>query len=144
MSLSSFAPSRPVPVLHIHSVDDPRALYGGGLGPPFPGTNRRVMHAPVQQALDSWIRVAGCDPQPVVEETRRGRPASPESSHTAIRLVWHCGPTLEIAHWKLTVAGHSWPGGARDGLPENLIGPHTTIIDAAEEVWAFASRFTLN
>jgi polyhydroxybutyrate depolymerase len=46
MSLSSFAPSRPVPVLHIHSVDDPRALYGGGLGPPFPGTNSRVMHAP--------------------------------------------------------------------------------------------------
>ena len=34
MHLSRFAPARPVSVLHIHSVDDTRALYRGGLGPP--------------------------------------------------------------------------------------------------------------
>jgi polyhydroxybutyrate depolymerase len=38
MQAPSFPPARPVSVLHIHSVDDPRALYAGGLGPPFPGT----------------------------------------------------------------------------------------------------------
>ena len=40
------APIEPVPdmravgVLHIHSQDDPRALYAGGLGPPFPLSTR--------------------------------------------------------------------------------------------------------
>src|SRR5437879_3540084 len=29
-------PARPVSVMHFHSVDDPRALYNGGPGPPFP------------------------------------------------------------------------------------------------------------
>jgi polyhydroxybutyrate depolymerase len=143
MSLPSFAPARAVPVLDIHSIDDPRALYDGGLGPPFPGTRRRVMHAPVQHSLDSWLHVADCPPEPVIEETRRGRVGTAEASHTATKLVWHCANDVEIAHWKLTVAGHGWPGSARDGLPENLVGPHTTIIDAAEEAWAFASQFSL-
>ena len=44
MQLAAFAPARPVPVLHVHSVDDPRALYAGGLGPPFPFTRVRVEH----------------------------------------------------------------------------------------------------
>src|SRR6266481_5272559 len=35
MVLVDFHPTLPVPVMHFHSVDDPRALYNGGLGPPF-------------------------------------------------------------------------------------------------------------
>ncbi|HXF66530.1 MAG TPA: PHB depolymerase family esterase, partial [Burkholderiales bacterium] len=35
MALARFAPAVPVPVMHIHSVDDRRALYAGGLGPAF-------------------------------------------------------------------------------------------------------------
>ena len=38
MALYDPQPSRAGPVLHIHSVDDPRALCDGGEGPPFPGT----------------------------------------------------------------------------------------------------------
>lgn len=34
--VAPFHPVRPVSILHIHSVDDPRALYTGGLGPPVP------------------------------------------------------------------------------------------------------------
>ncbi len=51
MTLERIAPARPVPVLHIHSLDDPRALYGGGLGPPFPLTDVRVSHRPVVDGL---------------------------------------------------------------------------------------------
>ena len=40
-----------VPVLHIHSVDDPRALWDGGLGPPFPLTNNRVQHPRMADVL---------------------------------------------------------------------------------------------
>ena len=33
MMVETFIPKHPVPVMHIHSIDDPRAIYGGGLGP---------------------------------------------------------------------------------------------------------------
>jgi polyhydroxybutyrate depolymerase len=142
MSLDRFAPSRPVAVLHIHSVDDPRALYEGGTGPPFPGTDNRVQHAPVQVALDSWIRQNGCQAKPAAAEVRRGREGSAEATHTATRLVYTpCSTGAEVVHWKLTVAGHGWPGG-NSPAREQLSGPRTSVINAAEEIWAFVSRFT--
>ncbi|HEX4999175.1 MAG TPA: PHB depolymerase family esterase [Terriglobia bacterium] len=144
MSVDRFAPARPVAVLDIHSVDDPRALYDGGIGPPFPGTNHRETHQPVQKGLDQWIRTDGCNPTPTTTETRRGKPRAADASHTATKLVWAgCKGNVEIVHWKITGAGHMWPGGGRGGLAEALVGPATSVIDAAEEAWKFASRFHL-
>jgi polyhydroxybutyrate depolymerase len=144
MSVEKFSPSRPVPVMHIHSVDDPRALYEGGLGPPFPGTNNRETHQPVQKGLDLWIRTATCSLSPATAETRRGRAGSKDASHTAVKLVWpRCTGGAEIVHWKMTGAGHGWPGTSREGLAAALVGPPTSIVNAAEEAWKFASRFRL-
>jgi polyhydroxybutyrate depolymerase len=143
MSVDSFAPSRPVAVMHIHSVDDPRALYGGGLGPPFPGTNNRETHVAVEDALERWIRANGCEPVARAEETRTS-PAGNDAAHTATRLVWSpCKGGSEVVHWKLTGAGHGWPGGSGSGLSERIVGPATSVVDAAAEAWAFASRFRL-
>jgi polyhydroxybutyrate depolymerase len=144
MSVAAFSPSRPVPVLHIHSVDDPRALYEGGVGPPFPGTNNRETHQPVQKGLDQWIRVGGCAASPSTVEVRRGTPGTKDATHTATKLVWSgCKGNIEFVHWKLTGAGHGWPGHTRQGLAEGLVGPPTSIVDAAEEAWKFASKFHL-
>jgi polyhydroxybutyrate depolymerase len=144
MSVSSFSPSRPVPVMHIHSVDDPRALYEGGVGPPFPGTNNRETHQPVQKALDQWIRAANCAAVPTTAETLRERPGTREAQHTATKLVWSkCAGNAEIVHWKLTGTGHGWPGNRRGGVAQEITGPPTTIVDAAEEAWKFVSRFRL-
>lgn len=107
MSLTAFAPSRPVFVLHIHSVDDPRVLYDGGLGPPFPLTRHREFHQPVDEVLEDWRWADGCPIEPTSRERRQGR-----------------------------------PGGTGSGLPERVIGAATTIVDAAFEAWAFASRFS--
>jgi polyhydroxybutyrate depolymerase len=142
MSLDKFAPSRPVPILHIHSVDDPRALYNGGIGPPFPGTDNRVTHAPVTAALAQWIKFNGCRAEPTTAETRRGKAGTPEATHTATRLVYApCSSGANVEHWKLTVAGHGWPGGPSP-LREQLSGPRTSIISAAEEIWSFVSRYS--
>jgi len=35
MVVDSIRSPRPVPIMHIHSVDDPRALYAGRRGPSF-------------------------------------------------------------------------------------------------------------
>jgi poly(3-hydroxybutyrate) depolymerase len=101
-----------------------------------------VNHAAVQTALDHWIRKNGCNTKPVSAEVRRGRTGSPDATHTATRLVYApCSTGADVVHWKLTVAGHSWPGGNAP-LREQLSGPRTSVINAAEEIWAFVSRFT--
>jgi len=139
LTVARFAPARPVPVLHIHSVDDPRALYAGGLGPPFPGTNSRVTHEPVAAGLARWIAVDRCAAEPRVADTRRS--AAPGGEQTATLLVYEpCAAGAVVAHWRLTGAGHGWPG-SHSVLPERIMGPDTTVIDAAEEVWRFVARF---
>ncbi len=143
LDLMQFSPRRAVPVLQIHSVNDPRALYNGGLGPPFPGTNNQVFHQPVQAGLDRWVATNRCRTRPDTTEVRRGAAGTREADHTATHLVWRaCADGAVVAHWKLTGSGHAWPG---DSLPpgrERLAGPQTTIVRAAEEVWKFVSRFS--
>ena len=132
----------PVPVLHIHSVDDPRALYAGGEGPPFPGTNRTIVHAPVMESIESWATVqnrceAGPDMGPVVEA------AAPNDGQTTTLLQWNgCADGAPFDHLRLTGSGHGWPGVTVGRLWQNLLGPPTTVIDASAEVWAFVSEFS--
>lgn len=131
--------ARPIPLLHIHSVDDPRALYDGGLGPPFPGTDNRVEHRAVPDELAFWTDLNGCQDEPRVESRREGGVDGPGQS--AERLVWSCRSGSPTEHWRLRGVGHGWPGAT--GRPnEELVGPHTNVISAAEEVWSFVSRFS--
>ena len=139
--VTDFTPPRPIPVLHIHSVDDPRALYAGGLGPPFPLTNRRSMHPAIEPMLERWRVLDGCAAEARVTDTLRGPAGSINAGQTATKLVWQpCREGTEVAFWKLTGAGHGWPGTPDERFQE-IIGPRTTLIDASEEVWRFVSRF---
>ena len=139
MVADRFPPARPVPLLHIHSVDDPRALYGGGEGPAFPGTTITVTHRPVESQLARWVTHDGCPAEPTVADRRRVTARGGEQ--TATLLVHEpCATGAPVALWRLTGAGHGWPGG-HAALPERIMGPETTVIAAAEEVWRFVSRF---
>jgi polyhydroxybutyrate depolymerase len=135
MVVSSPNPRRPVAMLHVHSVDDPRALYDGGLGPPFPLTRSRVLHPSVSRTIRWWVQHNGCPAQPREGELLRGTPGSKEAAHTAQRFVY--GPRregTEVALLRLTGAGHGWPGGTSI-LSERIVGPATSVIDASEELW---------
>ena len=110
MQLATFAPARAVPVLHVHSVDDPRALYAGGVGPPFPLTNVRVEHKAVETELARWAQFAGCAPEPSAIERRVAPAGRPDAGHTATLLSFGpCTSGAEVRLWKLTGAGHGWP-----------------------------------
>jgi polyhydroxybutyrate depolymerase len=133
--------SRTVPVMHIHSVNDPRALYTGGLGPPFPLTKSQVFHPNIDQMIARWVKHNGCSTEPTVIDRRFDRDAR---RHTATRYVYsNCRDGAEVSLWKLTGAGHVWPGGKQNYL-ESLLGPSTDIIDANTEMWKFFSRFSLS
>ena len=135
----AFHPAQPLPIMHIHSVDDPRALYKGGLGPPFPFTNVQVLHPPVEQVISRWVAFNGCPSEPHAERMVHG--AGKTAAFTATRMVYApCKDGTEVVLWKLTGSGHVWPGGQLDYLPR-VLGPGTDVIDANTEMWKFFSRF---
>jgi polyhydroxybutyrate depolymerase len=139
MTLPRFAPALPVPVMHLHSVDDSRALYNGGLGPAFPLTNTHVLHQSVDSMLGKWLAHDGCPAEPRITGPVAGKAA--DASHTATRFQYGpCRAGTEVVLWKLTGAGHVWPGGQQNYLPL-LLGPGTTLIDVNKEMWQFFSRF---
>jgi polyhydroxybutyrate depolymerase len=138
MVLPAIKSTRAIPVMHIHSVDDPRALYSGGLGPPFPMTKSQVFHPNVDQMIAKWVRHNGCALEPTIADRRSDRDGR---GHQATKFVYDkCRDGAEVILWKLTGAGHVWPGGVRDYLPL-LLGTGTTVIDANAEMWGFFSRF---
>jgi polyhydroxybutyrate depolymerase len=142
MQVAVFQPSRPMPVLHIHSVDDPRALYAGGLGPAFPFTRRRVEHNPVEAELARWIKLDGCAPEPQPVEERLATGDGVKGTQAAVLLDYApCTSGADVQLWKLTGAGHGWPG-APPVLGEKVMGPQARVISAAEEVWRFLKGFT--
>jgi polyhydroxybutyrate depolymerase len=138
-NLARFAPVRRIGVLHIHSVDDPRALYKGGTGPPFPGTNVRSSHRPVMEGLERWRTHNGCSPKPRETVTRKGSQGA--TAQSATLLAWEgCARGAAVAHWRLAGVGHGWPGTTQTPVREEMIGPPTTVISAAEEIWKFFAQ----
>jgi len=71
--------------------------------------------------------------------TARKQGTAPERN--PLRLPWlprRFGSRL----WKLSGAGHVWPGGKPKVL-ERILGPSTEIIAANQEMWNFFQRFSL-
>jgi polyhydroxybutyrate depolymerase len=118
-------------MLQIHSVDDPRALYAGGEGPPFPGTDSTVVHFAAPATLAAWAAANGCDATPSESE-----PVVADNGHTATRIEWN-GCSEPVVHLRLTGAGHGWPGAVV--RTASVTGPETDVVDASEELWSFAA-----
>jgi polyhydroxybutyrate depolymerase len=144
MQLATFSPGRAVPVLHIHSVDDPRALYDGGLGPPFPLGGNQVFHQPVVDGLEAWRSRNGCPEAPEVTAELEGSVGTVNEGHTAEKLVWApCATGAPVVHWRMTGVGHGWPGRILSPAREELVGGSTTLLSAPEEAWTFFEGFEL-
>jgi polyhydroxybutyrate depolymerase len=136
--VENIPPRAALPLLHVHSLDDPRAHYLGGLGPPFPGTGYRVQHPPVATVLGEWLDRNGCPGDPAVVETRICADGTLGEGHRAERLRWgNCDSGAPVEHWRLEGPGHGWPGDEAGPIQQAFIGPPTDVIIAAEEVWRF-------
>ena len=142
MVVQRFNPPRPVPVMHIHSVDDGRALYEGGLAAPFPIQlgNTRALHPPVEERLSEWARANGCGATMAAGEKRDW--LAPDGKVHGATLYAYPKCRAETLLWKLSGPGHVWPGGMPDYLPL-LLGPGSAVIDANAEIWRFFSRHRL-
>jgi polyhydroxybutyrate depolymerase len=141
MSLGRFAPSRPVPLLHIHSTQDHIARFDGGFGPPRTVADTRMFHTAVEEMLRRWLDHNGCPLKPAAVEAIEGEKGSPDEAHSAIRRIYRpCREKVEVVLLQLSGAGHVWPGGVRDYMPQ-LLGTGTAVVDANTEIWRFVSRY---
>lgn len=153
MVTDGFAPTRPLPVLHVHSVDDPHVPFAGGTAEAFSFAplsslqalftmqHEMVEFPAVEAGLERWIAHNRCPDRPEVadrRETFRERLTSPQS---ATLLVWGpCAAGTEVRLWRMSGVGHGWPGQASP-VPESIMGPDTNLIGAGAEAWRFFARF---
>jgi polyhydroxybutyrate depolymerase len=131
-----FAPAAPVSVLHVHSVDDPRALYAGGQATNLWGGGKKIVHRPVAAGLERWRKRDAC--------TGEGHEIDARTSgaHTAALLDFGpCADGTDVELWRLKGPGHGWPG-SRSLLGEKLMGPDTEVLHVADEIFRFVARFT--
>ncbi len=134
-----FTAKTPMPILHIHSADDAHAPYNGGPGPrQLAGS--RIEHPAVAIALDDWVVLNGCPRHPLKQQTIAAKPDSPDAGQSATQYRYTpCAGAAEIEIWKLTGAGHVWPGATPHS--ERLLGRPTSLLDANDLAWNFLSRF---
>jgi polyhydroxybutyrate depolymerase len=119
------ADSRPVPTLHLVGTVDPLLPLAGGNAPTPWKQNRTTPN--LDENYAAWAVSNGCAASPVVE-------ASP---HDGVERRVYPGPAgTRVEEWRLVGHGHAWPG-ARQRLPERLIGPVTSELDATRAIWEF-------
>lgn len=117
-------PSRPMPVLHMHSKLDDRVPYLGGIG------ITDVYFPPVDSVLNAWSLTNACANPPL--STDKGDYTFTE---------WQACTGNSTLQWYLTDdGGHAWPG----GLPGSDNGDTpSTAINANDLLWEFFKGHTL-
>ena len=111
---------RPMPVIAFHGVLDPIVPYTGGTD----RGGRPVIAA--EEWAAGWAEMNGCaggpQPQPSIGDVQP--------------LFWSaCAAAVEF--YRVTQAGHSWPGGPHD---DPAMGGSSEAVSASDLIWAFFER----
>ncbi len=143
VELPAVHPTRPVPTLEFHSVDDPIAMWTG-----VPNANPRLRLS-VMEGIAQWVRVDGCGPRPHQATKLVGAPNSVSAGETATLVTYlRCRSGVEVALWRFTGSGHVWPGSAfNTGPPDSWIlagvGRGIVLVNANEAMWDFFQRYSI-
>jgi polyhydroxybutyrate depolymerase len=141
LELATIHPTRPVPTLEFHSVDDPVARFDGLQGAQPPDRYS------VMDGIHAWLHADGCNSTPRVGTPVVGSGASAGLGATLVTYSG-CRGGSEVALWKLRGSGHVWPGAPFNTGPRNTwildgVGRGTTLLDANEVMWRFFEHFAL-
>jgi poly(3-hydroxybutyrate) depolymerase len=118
--------TKPPLVLLLHGGGDKAPLMpmnGGEVKTPWGSRQNR----PVTEPLAKWAEALGCEKEPKTISEKEGvkKVEYPSKSN---------GPELTVLY--LEGHGHYWPG-ARPSLPESMIGPITSKLNATDTIWEF-------
>jgi polyhydroxybutyrate depolymerase len=142
VEIPTIHPTRAVPTMEFHSVDDPIALFNG-----VKNKNPKLTLS-VMEGIDQWVKADGCSPKPHSGRTIVGTgPISAGETATLVTYT-HCRSGSEVALWRLTGSGHVWPGAPYNTGPMNTwtlggVGRGTVLVNANEAMWQFFRRYEL-
>jgi polyhydroxybutyrate depolymerase len=117
-------PKKLLPTLYILGTKDPLMPLAGGDVKLSWGHHQ---NPPVAEMLAVWVKALDCQPEPRTIADKDGVKKLEYPSKTG-------GPTLTVLY--IEGQGHHWPGGERT-LPESMVGPITTKLDATDALWDF-------
>ena len=113
VEIPTIHPTRAVPTMEFHSVDDPIALFDGVKN------KDPKLTLSVTEGIDQWVKADGCRSEPQVGKTIVGTgPVSAGETATLITYT-HCRSGAEVALWRFTGSGHVWPGAPYNTGPQN-------------------------
>jgi len=118
-------PTRPVSVMHFHSVLDSRVPYLGGIG------ISNVYYPPVDSGLTVWSGIKSCL-----------KPAVVLIDNNDYKLTeWsNCKGQVTIQYYLTRDGGHGWPGGKPGGPFSDT---PSKVINANDLLWDFFSRYQM-
>jgi polyhydroxybutyrate depolymerase len=129
-------PSRPVPTLEFHSVNDPIVAFKGS-----PNKNPKLVLS-VQEGLNQWVKADGCGPKAHDGKTIVGAAGSMSAGQTATLVTYgHCRSGTAVELWRFTGSGHVWPGSAIN--TGGAVGRGMFLVNADQTMWQFFKRFQL-
>jgi polyhydroxybutyrate depolymerase len=118
------SPSRPVPVLHLHSKLDKRVPPEGGIG------IRGYYFPPVDSGLNVWSDKNSCQATPKVDDNAQYQ-----------LTTWSlCKEQASIEYYLTKDGGHAWPGAIKN---RKLGDTPSTAINANELIFDFLKRFEI-
>ena len=120
-------PSRKVPAIIFHGLEDKNVPYEGGSGEGLSGYE----HPSVQDALNFWISNNGLSDN-LTDSGRIGQARYEQYGEDS---------QPQVVLWTLEDGGHTWPGGSP--LLGDRLGNVNMEISANEEMWKFFQKHTL-
>jgi len=121
------ATTRPVPILHMHSILDQNVPYTGGVGTGVSQT----YNPPIDSVLHVWQLKNQC-----------AQPAKVVVANSNYRFTkWYdCINNVSIHYYLTKDGGHAWPGGLPGGPNSDV---PSTAINANDLMWDFFQQYQL-
>ena len=142
--------SRAVPVVAFHGTEDDFVGYDGGIGD-------RARSLPAADGSGKTLEESGQLPKasskgPSVPETMQAiarrnscnaKQLQKRVSSDVTRISYECSKSRDVALYRVTGGGHSWPGSAFSQQIEAFVGKTTMTISANEIMWRFFVKHPL-
>jgi polyhydroxybutyrate depolymerase len=143
VEIPTIHPSRPVPTMEFHSVNDPIAFFNG-----TPDKNPKLVLS-VMEGIQQWVKADGCSTTQHVGTEIVGAAGSISAGETATPITYtHCNAGTEVALWRFTGSGHVWPGSPLNTGPKKDwilagVGRGIVLVNANEVMWQFFSHYEI-
>jgi polyhydroxybutyrate depolymerase len=129
ISIETYEPKLPVPVLHIHGTADSLVPYEGS----SPKIAAFLKFLSVEDTVATCVRRNGCATCPRITQL-----PMPKDQLRITRRVYEAAPGgAEVILYVVDGGGHTWPGRPFGG---GILGSYTMNIQANDIIWDFFSR----